>query len=253
MKKFLAFLFAIALFSFALSACNKSNTPSTADEPAANDTTSAIYKLNKYDYARLNYALGVSAGSFIKNQEITLDKNEFTRGLSEAFNNSATLTEQEIQTTLQEYFQLKRQANAEKELSKSKRFLDSVEKLDGVQKDPSGLLYRITEQGSGAQPNDSSYVSINYKASFINGEIFDQNQEGTPAILSLNQVIKGWVIGIPMLREGGKGTLYIPAELAYGEYGRDIVPGNATLVFEVELLKVLSPKEVELYKKGQLQ
>lgn len=243
-----------ALFALlAFNACDSSTKPAADIEVDPNDTISAAAKMKKYDYAKLNYALGASAGSFFDAQDIHFDKNEFMRGAMEAVQGSATITPEESQRILQEFFMLKRQYDAEKSLAQSLRFLDSVSKLEGVVEDPSGLLYRIDVEGTGVHPTDSSYVQINYKASFIDGEVFDQSEEGSPVVLGLQQVIRGWVIGIPKMREGGKATLYIPAALAYGEYGRDVVPGNATLIFDVELIKVLTPEDVELYRKGEFR
>lgn len=233
-----------------LGSCNSSKAPSGGSSVDGSDSISPIQRMESYNYGNLNYALGVSAGTFIKSQDIQLDKKEFLRGLTEAFAGESTLSEQETQSILQDYFSLKRESDAERALNAGKAFLDSVSRLEGVQQDSSGLLYRINVEGTGAHPSDTSLVQIHYEARFVDGKVFDKSEEGTPVVLGLSQVIQGWVIGIPKMREGGKATLYIPPSLAYGEYGREIVPGNSTLIFDVELVKILSPEEVELHQKG---
>lgn len=210
--------------------------------------------LEGYDYGKLCYALGTSAGSFIRQQGVVLDEQQFINGLKEGYAGKASITDEEIKQLMQEFMGLKQQAESEEQLKVGARFLDSVSKLEGVIRDSSGLLYRIHEPGSGEQPVDSSFVRMHYVAKFANGEVLDSSRTGEPVILSLLGVIRGWTIGVPKLKTGGKATLYVPSDLAYGPHGRPgAVPGNAALQFEVELVGVLTPEEVELYKQGKLR
>jgi FKBP-type peptidyl-prolyl cis-trans isomerase FkpA len=101
-------------------------------------------------------------------------------------------------------------------------------------KHASGLYYQIIEPGSGATPTISSTVKANYTGKFTNNTSFDS---GT-ATFPLGNVIAGWQIGIPLIKQGGKIKLIIPPYLAYGCYDYRGIPGNSVLVFDVELLEV---------------
>ena len=97
----------------------------------------------------------------------------------------------------------------------------------------SGLYYRITEEGNGRHPNATSYVKVNYKGYLTDGSVFDQN---SGVEFTLNGVIQGWQIGIPLISKGGSGQLFIPSYLAYGRQPRPGIPANSVLIFEVDLL-----------------
>ncbi|HEX8465081.1 MAG TPA: FKBP-type peptidyl-prolyl cis-trans isomerase [Abditibacterium sp.] len=94
--------------------------------------------------------------------------------------------------------------------------------------------------GTGAAAQSGNNLSMNYKGSLLSGEVFDQSYGKAPFDFQLGagRVIKGWDKGIVGMKEGGKRKLTIPASLGYGENGSGKIPGGATLVFEVELLKV---------------
>jgi FKBP-type peptidyl-prolyl cis-trans isomerase len=109
-----------------------------------------------------------------------------------------------------------------------------------VKTTPSGLQYKITKEGTGKNPKATDTVVVHYKGTTIDGKEFDSSyKRGEPATFPLNRVIKGWTEGLMYLSEGGKATLYIPSELAYGKQGAgsDIGP-DETLIFDVELIKI---------------
>jgi FKBP-type peptidyl-prolyl cis-trans isomerase FkpA len=101
-------------------------------------------------------------------------------------------------------------------------------------KHSSGLYYQIIEPGTGATPALSSTVKANYTGKFTNNTSFD----GGVASFSLGEVIQGWQIGIPLIKQGGKIKLIIPPNLAYGCNDYRGIPGNSVLVFDVELQEV---------------
>ena len=128
-----------------------------------------------------------------------------------------------------------------KNAEESAEWLAEVEKMEGVEKTESGLLYRIDRKGNGKKAtNDTDIVKVNYEGKVRSGKVFDSSYERGEAIeFPLNGVIKGWTEGMKLVEVGGQITLWIPAELAYGDRQRseDIGP-NCALEFKVELLDV---------------
>eukprot|EP00934_Nitzschia_sp_Nitz4_P004397 Nitzschia sp. Nitz4//scaffold53_size117307//82305//83391//NITZ4_003778-RA/size117307-augustus-gene-0.99-mRNA-1//-1//CDS//3329554229//4387//frame0 len=116
-------------------------------------------------------------------------------------------------------------------------YLDSNE---GAVKTESGLLFHSTVDGEGKQPALTNTVEVHYHGTLTDGTVFDSSVDrGQTISFPLGGVIKGWQEGLALMKEGGKATLIIPSELAYGESGSgDKIPPGATLKFEVELFKV---------------
>ena len=104
--------------------------------------------------------------------------------------------------------------------------------------DASGLYYITTAVGTGAAPTATSSVEIKYKGSLINGTVFDQTATDKTATFVLSDLIKGWQIGIPLMKVGGKATFYIPSGLGYGSNGIGSIPPNSVLIFDIELISV---------------
>jgi len=103
-------------------------------------------------------------------------------------------------------------------------------------KTASGLQYKALITGKGKKPGPGGKVKVHYRGLFLNGATFDSSfSEDEPVSLSLKRVIKGWQEGIQLMPAGSVFVFLIPPELAYGEKGSDVIPPNATLIFEVEL------------------
>ncbi len=100
-----------------------------------------------------------------------------------------------------------------------------------------GLYYVMNAQGTGAQPDINSTVTVAYRGYLTNGNSFDQSG-ASGATFPLKSVIKGWQEGIPLYKKGGKGILLIPSELGYGSKTQNKIPANSVLIFDVELLNV---------------
>ncbi len=110
----------------------------------------------------------------------------------------------------------------------------------GAQTTASGLVYRSLKDGAGASPAATDTVRVHYRGTLVDGTEFDSSHKrGQPASFPLNAVIPCWTEGVQKMKVGGKAKLTCPAAIAYGERGAGgVIPPNATLVFEVELLAV---------------
>jgi FKBP-type peptidyl-prolyl cis-trans isomerase len=113
----------------------------------------------------------------------------------------------------------------------------SANKLTAT-KDPSGLYYIMNVAGTGTAPTATSTVEVKYKGSLINGTVFDQTASDKTFTYALSGLILGWQIGIPLMKEGGKATLFIPSRLGYGSQNLGTIPPNSVLIFEIELIDV---------------
>ncbi len=113
---------------------------------------------------------------------------------------------------------------------------------EGAQKTESGLMYVIQEEGNGPKPTVGQQVEVHYELKLVDGTVVDSSfQRGQPIAISIGvgQVIPGWDEGILLLNEGSKATLVVPSDLGYGPAGAGgVIPPNATLIFNVELVKV---------------
>ncbi len=102
----------------------------------------------------------------------------------------------------------------------------------------SGIYYQILSPGSGPTATINSKIVITYRGELLNGQMFDERTTGNDPAWALGDLIEGWIIGIPLVKEGGHIKLIIPSALAYGCQGRGIIPGNAPLYFDIQLLDV---------------
>tara|TARA_Y100000991_G_scaffold210299_1_gene191445 strand:+ start:77 stop:556 length:480 start_codon:yes stop_codon:yes gene_type:complete len=111
---------------------------------------------------------------------------------------------------------------------------------DGWQVLPGNLKYRrISGDGSGARPTVADTVTVHYAGRLIDGTEFDSSYaRGEPATFPLGRLVKAWQLAIPEMGIGDTIELYAPADLAYGPVGKGPIPGNATLIFKVELIDI---------------
>jgi peptidyl-prolyl cis-trans isomerase A (cyclophilin A) len=142
-----------------------------------------------------------------------------------------------------EAFRVFENARAKREEEAKKAAQEALDKLAaGFDQTDSGLRYKIIQKGSGAQAETGKSVSVHYEGSLDNGQVFDSSYRRKDPItftLGIGQVIQGWDEGIALLKEGDKARFVIPSYLGYGERGAGgVIPPNATLVFDVELVKV---------------
>jgi FKBP-type peptidyl-prolyl cis-trans isomerase len=132
-------------------------------------------------------------------------------------------------------------ATAEENKTAGITFLTENGKKANIVTTASGLQYEVLTKGTGTKsPAATDSVEVNYEGKLLDGKVFDSSyQRGESISFPLNGVIKGWTEGLQLMTEGAKYRLYIPSDLAYGEVGRrPVIPANAALIFDVELLKI---------------
>jgi FKBP-type peptidyl-prolyl cis-trans isomerase len=136
----------------------------------------------------------------------------------------------------------RRDAAATRERELARAYVETAAREPGAIKRSSGLIYRELRPGSGSAPSATSRVKVHYHGTRVDGSVFDSSIErGQPAQFSLERVIPCWTEGVQLMRPGGKARLVCPPEIAYGQKGTSRVKPGSTLVFEIELLEVVSP------------
>ena len=200
---------------------------------------------------KASYAVGASVGGYIaqlvKEQAELLGgikTDLIEQGFKDALAQQSSLTQEQIEETLraldqkvQEQMAAKAKAEAQQNLDAGSKFLEENAKKEGVVTTASGLQYKILKAGTGKKPTASDTISVKYKGSTIDGQVFDEQKE--PVTFPLQNMIAGWVEGLQLMQEGSVFELYIPASLAYGENGAGgLIKPNSVLVFNVELVSV---------------
>jgi FKBP-type peptidyl-prolyl cis-trans isomerase FkpA/FKBP-type peptidyl-prolyl cis-trans isomerase FklB len=216
----------------------------------SNQTVGKVVLKNETD--SLSYALGINiAQSFKQGKLDEVNYKALARAIQDHYKNDSSnikMNDEAAMKYIQEYFAKKEQRIADKNLEESNKFLEENKVKDGIIVDSTGLQYKVITEGTGAQPTAEDIVKVHYTGTLIDGTKFDSSYDrGEPIQFKLNQVIKGWTIGVQKMKVGGKYMFYIPADLAYGTQVRPGGPigPNQALIFEVELLDIVkdTPKK----------
>ena len=189
----------------------------------------------------VSYSLGVLFAQNFKNGEVAdLDANAMAQGFKDAAAGKETIKVEEANKLFSAFMQDAGKKKFAGAVEEGKKFLAENGKRPTVKTTASGLQYEVMVQGTGVIPKATDKVTTHYHGTLLNGKVFDSSvQRGQPIDFPVNGVIAGWTEALQLMPTGSKWKLYIPYNLAYGERGAgaDIAP-YATLVFEVELLKV---------------
>lgn len=188
----------------------------------------------------VSYALGRSVAEDCQRGGVEIDLRALQTGVSEVqAGKDPRWNEQQLNQVMHMFAMRIQQQIAADNKQQGEEFLAANAKKEGVQTTASGLQYKILQEGDGATPTEDSVVICHYRGQFINGQVFDSSYErGQPAQFPVQGVIPGWTEALQLMQVGDKYQLFVPANLAYGESGRDGIGPNETLIFEVELLQV---------------
>ena len=230
----------------------KTGTTTAAKKPA----TTAPFTL-KTQKDKASYAIGLNIGRSMKKDDIDVDPDVIARGLKDAFaDKKLLLTDEEAQAALtqlkndvQKHQQEVYQASLEKNKKEGEAFLTANKAKPGVVTLPSGLQYKVVQEGTGPKPTAADTVVCNYKGTLVDGTEFDSSyKRGQPATFPVGQVIKGWTEALQLMPVGSKWELFVPPSLAYGERGTGgggPIGPDATLIFEVELVSIQPKPEAK--------
>lgn len=200
---------------------------------------------------KLSYALGLGIGQQLKQMGLkgNLVIEDFAASITDVLEeNPLKVNHQEGQQIVNTFFrELEQKQNAAKaEAGKAakaegEKFLAENAKKEGITVTKSGLQYEMLTEGTGKKPKATDTVRCHYEGRLLDGTVFDSSyKRNAPADFGLQQVIAGWTEGVQLMAEGSKFRFYIPYMLAYGEGGAGaMIPPFATLIFDVELIKVL--------------
>lgn len=198
---------------------------------------------------KVSYIIARQIGNDFKNQGIKLNSDIFTQSfksalLGEESKLSAEETEKTMnafQAQMQELALKKTSEAGEGNISAGLEYLENNKQSEGVTTTESGLQYKVLTQGSGATPTIDSQVETHYEGSLIDGTVFDSSyKRGESASFPVAGVIAGWTEALQLMKEGDVWELAIPSALAYGSQGAgELITPNSTLIFKIELIKVL--------------
>ena len=189
----------------------------------------------------VSYGLGIVMGASLKNAGIeSLNDPLFLMGINDAMaGKQPIMSNEQANMVINQYVMELNQKQAQVKLLEGQKFLEENAKKEGVITLASGLQYKVIKEGSGKSPVDTSFVTVHYTGSMINGDVFDSSvQRGEPIQFSVNGVIRGWTEALKLMKTGDNWILYIPSDLAYGERGNQAIPPNSVLIFDVQLISI---------------
>ena len=212
----------------------------------------------------ISYFLGSDIAAGMKGNRFNHHFSEacFFKGLEDGFTDATPLLTKEqgqavgmaIIEKERENIMADEKAKYDEQIAKDEEYLKNKSAEEGVVTLPSGLRYKVIEEGTGKKPALTDAVSTNYIGYFTDGTVFQDSKEvnqDKPVKFMVNGVIPGWTEALQLMPQGSKWELYIPYNLAYGESGNQGIPPYSALRFEIELLEVLSEEEKQEMIKEQ--
>ncbi|MFW5927290.1 MAG: FKBP-type peptidyl-prolyl cis-trans isomerase [Wenzhouxiangella sp.] len=207
------------------------------------------------DEGKLGYAIGYEFGAELRSYDIDIELESVFEAVRDSYNQQDPQVEmdemRQLMMALQEKVRQERmeefQRLAEENKEKAEQFLAENRDKRGIQTLPSGVQYRIIEEGDGEHPSSDDVVTVHYRGSKIDGREFDSSfRRGQPAVFQVNSVIEGWQEVLPQMREGDTWQVFLPPELAFGVRGDPPIIGpNEALKFDIQLVQIGEPEGFE--------
>ena len=225
-----------AVLALAAAGCQSGGAPAPSPSPSA-----AAGALQTDDQKTI-YTLGVILGKNVSNLSLTPEELALVqKGLQDAATGKTPEVDLQVYgPRVQQLAQTRMAAGAKAAQEQGQQFLDKAAQEPGATKTPSGIVYTTLTPGTGPSPARTDTVRVHYRGTLTSGTEFDSSiKRGQPAEFALNGVIPCWTEGVQKMKVGEKARLVCPPGLAYGDRGAPPdIPGNSTLVFEVELLEI---------------
>jgi FKBP-type peptidyl-prolyl cis-trans isomerase len=200
----------------------------------------------KPDVQKTLYGLGLAIARNVEVFALTpAELDQVVKGLRDGVSGKPRFPfDQTVQASLNELARERMPKAAQKASSHEKEvgppYLAKMAKEPNAKKTASGAIVISEKEGSGASPKDTDKVKVNYTGTLVNGTVFDSSAGRGPAEFPLNGVVKCWTEALQLMKVGGKAKVVCPSAIAYGEQGHPpVIPGNAVLTFEVELLDIV--------------
>ena len=202
----------------------------------------------KSEKEMVGYMVGLTIARNLQNIKSDIDAAAVARALQDSLSGKSLLMNDQQAAQVGQVFnqrlQTRQQAEflalAQKNKAEGEAFLAANKQKKSIRTTASGLQYRVDRQGAGAKPTAANVVRVDYRGTLLDGTEFDSSyKRGEPAEFPLNGVIQGWIEGVALMPVGSKYSFWIPGDLAYGAQGRDSIPPNATLFFEIELKDIV--------------
>ena len=201
------------------------------------------------DKGKLSYAVGWDIGQDIQRRGAEFDVDTIVAAIRDAAaGRDPQVASEEMVALLTELQQKVRQEQAaafqklaEENQAMSEEFLNSNLSKNGIVELPSGVQYRIIDEGEGARPGMESTVKVHYRGSKINGHEFDSSfARGVPEEFPVNSVLRGWQEVLPLMKTGATWQIFVPPELAFGARGNPPVGPNEALMFDLKLVEIVN-------------
>lgn len=217
--------------------------------------TPALAQDLESEEGKLGYSIGYEFGNELRSYDIDIELEAVFEAVRDSYNQQDPQVEvdemRQLMVALQEKIRQERmqefQQLAEENQVKAEEFLEENRDRNGIVVLPSGVQYRVIEEGEGDRPSTDDVVTVHYRGSKINGREFDSSfRRGTPAVFQVNSVIEGWQEVLPLMREGDTWQVFLPPELAFGVRGDPPIIGpNEALKFDIQLVQIGEPEGFE--------